>query len=159
MFENSLEIKSNCYPRTAIVAAKLCSTFTSLLNISRDGDSTTSMSSLFQCFITLSVKKVFLTSNLNLPWCNSRPFSLNLSLLTGNKRKTQVQHIHSLSLVLQVGHPVIGGDQLSQAAPAIHKTKLSGPDSLVVLHVPCDGSQNDLFCHLPLAQEARLTDL
>jgi len=30
----------------------------------------TSLGSLFQCLTTLSVKKCFLTSNLNLPWCN-----------------------------------------------------------------------------------------
>lgn len=90
-----------------------------------------------------------------LAWCNLRPFPLNLSLLTGDKRKAQVEHTHSLSLLLQVGHPVMEGDQVSQAAPAFHKPKLAGPDSLVVLH----GSQNDLLCDLPLAQEVRLTDL
>jgi len=47
-----------------------------LLNTSRDGASTTSLGSLFQCFTTLSVKKFFLISNLNLPWCNLRPFPL-----------------------------------------------------------------------------------
>jgi len=31
------------------------------------GDSTTSLGSLFQCLTTLSVKKLFLISNLNLP--------------------------------------------------------------------------------------------
>ena len=40
------------------------------LNTSRDGDSTTSLRSLFQCLTTLSVKEFFLTSNLKLPWCN-----------------------------------------------------------------------------------------
>lgn len=69
-----------------------------------------------------------------LAWCNLRPFPLNLSLLTGDKRKAQVEHTHSLSLLLQVGHPVMEGDQVSQAAPAFHKPKLAGPDSLVVLH-------------------------
>ena len=34
---------------------------TCLLNTSRDGDSTTSLGSLFQCLTTLSVKKFFLT--------------------------------------------------------------------------------------------------
>ncbi|KAK4826388.1 hypothetical protein QYF61_008059, partial [Mycteria americana] len=38
-----------------------------LLNTSRDGDSTTSLGSLFQCLITLSVKKNFLISSLNVP--------------------------------------------------------------------------------------------
>jgi len=40
---------------------------TCYLNTSRDGDSTTSLGSLFQCLTTLSVKKFFLISNLKLP--------------------------------------------------------------------------------------------
>ncbi|EOB03656.1 hypothetical protein Anapl_02449, partial [Anas platyrhynchos] len=42
----------------------LSSTSKRLLKTSRDGDSTTSLGSLFQCLATLSVKKFFLTSNL-----------------------------------------------------------------------------------------------
>ncbi|KAK4821803.1 hypothetical protein QYF61_003832 [Mycteria americana] len=53
-----------------------------------DGDSTTSLGSLFQCLTTLLVKKFFLISNLNLPWRNLRPFSLVLSLVTWEKRPT-----------------------------------------------------------------------
>ncbi|KAK4824091.1 hypothetical protein QYF61_010602 [Mycteria americana] len=53
-----------------------------------DGDSTTSLGSLFQCLTTLSVKKFFLISNLNLPWHNLRPFPLVLSLVTWEKRPT-----------------------------------------------------------------------
>jgi len=49
-------------------------TSTHLLNISRDGDSATSLGSLFQCLTTLLVKKFFLITNLNLPWHNLRPF-------------------------------------------------------------------------------------
>jgi len=52
----------------------------------QDGDSTTSLGSLFQC-LTLSVK-FFLISNLNLPWCNLRPFPLVLSPVTSEKRPT-----------------------------------------------------------------------
>ncbi|KAK4831110.1 LOW QUALITY PROTEIN: hypothetical protein QYF61_015413 [Mycteria americana] len=63
-------------------------TSTRLLNTSRDGDSTTSLGSLFQCLITLSVKKNFLISSLNLPWRNLRPFPLVLSLVTWEKRLT-----------------------------------------------------------------------
>jgi len=36
----------------------------------QDGDSTTSLGSLFQCLTTFSVKKFFLIFSLNLPWCN-----------------------------------------------------------------------------------------
>jgi len=48
-------------------------TSTCFLNTSRDGDSTTSLGSLFQCLTTLSVQKISLISNLYLPWCNLRP--------------------------------------------------------------------------------------
>jgi len=37
------------------------------LNPSRDGDSTTALGSLFQCLTSLSLKKFFLISSLNLP--------------------------------------------------------------------------------------------
>ena len=52
------------------------------LNTSRDGDS---LGSLFQCLTTLSVKKFFLISNLNLPWQNLRPLPLILSLVIQEK--------------------------------------------------------------------------
>jgi len=44
----------------------------------------TSMESL----TTLSVKKLLLISNLNLPWCNLRPFPLVLSPVSSEKRPT-----------------------------------------------------------------------
>jgi len=44
---------------------------TYFLNMSRDGDSTTSLGSAFQHLTTVSQKKFFLTSNLNLLWCIS----------------------------------------------------------------------------------------
>ena len=49
-------------------------TSTHFFNTSRDGHSTTSLGSLFQCLTTLSVKKFFPIPNLNLPWHNLRPF-------------------------------------------------------------------------------------
>ena len=52
---------------------------THLLNTSRGGDSTTTLGSLFQWSTTLRVKEFFLIPNLNLPWCNLRPFPLMLS--------------------------------------------------------------------------------
>ena len=60
----------------------LSTTSTLSLSTSRNGDSTISLGSLFQYFTTLSEKKFFLISNLNLPWHNLRLFSLILSLLT-----------------------------------------------------------------------------
>ena len=58
------------------------------LNTSRDGDSTTSLGSLFQCLTTLSANNFFLISNLNLPWCILKPFPLVLSPVTSEKRPT-----------------------------------------------------------------------
>ncbi|KAK4830462.1 hypothetical protein QYF61_011186, partial [Mycteria americana] len=74
-------IESNHKPNTAKNHHYTMSLSTSSkrpLNTSRDGDSTTSLGSLFQCLITLSVKKNFLISSLNLPWRNLRPFPLVL---------------------------------------------------------------------------------
>ena len=67
--ETSKIIKSNRQPNTTM-PTKPCPEVpvsTRFLNISRDGDSTTSLGSLFQCLTILSVKKFFLVSNLNLP--------------------------------------------------------------------------------------------
>ena len=61
-------------------------TSTRFFNTSRDGDSTTSLGSLFQCLTTVSVKKFFLISNLNFPWHNLRPLPLILSLVTWDHR-------------------------------------------------------------------------
>jgi len=61
-------IKYNCQPNTTM-AAKSCPGVPYLhvfLNTSRDGDSTTSLGILFQFLTTLSVKKFFLISSLNL---------------------------------------------------------------------------------------------
>ena len=65
----------------------LSATSKSFLNISRDGDSTTSLGSPFQLLTTVS-KMIFLMSNLKLPWCNLQPFPLILSLVTWEKRPT-----------------------------------------------------------------------
>jgi len=78
--EKKLKIESNCELNTAKFTTKPCPMSTHLLNTSGDGDSTTSLGSLFQCLTTFSVKMFFLISNLNLPWCNLRLFPLVLSL-------------------------------------------------------------------------------
>ncbi|XP_064022172.1 fibrinogen-like protein 1-like protein isoform X1 [Pogoniulus pusillus] len=57
-----------------------------LLNTSRNGDSTTSLGSLFQCLKALLVKKFLLTSSLNFPWCNLRPFPLGSNLTFNTSR-------------------------------------------------------------------------
>ena len=46
------------------------------------------MGSLFQCFTTLLMKKLFLLSNLNFPWGSLRLCPLALSLVSREKRPT-----------------------------------------------------------------------
>ena len=77
----------------------LSTTSKQFLNTSRDGNSTTSLGTLFQCLTTLSVKTFFLISNLNLPWFNLRPFPLILSPVTSEKRPTSIL-LHSCLLVI-----------------------------------------------------------
>jgi len=55
-------------------------TLTLSLNTSRDGDSTTSLGSLFHYLTILSENNFFLIFNLNLPWCNLKPLPLILLL-------------------------------------------------------------------------------
>ncbi|KAK4832683.1 hypothetical protein QYF61_025144 [Mycteria americana] len=56
----------------------------------KDGDSTTSLGSLFQCLITLLMKKFFMISSLNLPWCNLSRFLLSYHLLLRRRNKTHL---------------------------------------------------------------------
>ena len=56
-----------------------------LLAADRPGASTTSLGSLFQCLTTLSVKKCFLMSSVNLLWHSFEPFPCGLSLDTRKK--------------------------------------------------------------------------
>jgi len=49
--------------------------------------------------------------------------------------KVQVDIIHSLSLIHQVDHLVVDGDQVGQARPVFRKPMLTGPDFLVVLYM------------------------
>jgi len=57
------------------------------LKTSWDNDSITSLGSWLQCITTLSEKKFFLITNLNLPWCNLRPFPPILSKKMEKKMK------------------------------------------------------------------------
>lgn len=52
------------------------------LKTTRGGDSTTSLGSLFQCCMSLSVSKFLIISNLDLSWCNLKPFPIVLLLGT-----------------------------------------------------------------------------
>jgi len=83
-------MKSNCQPNTTIPAK----TYPEVPHLhvfwTPPGmvDSTTSLSSLFRCLTTHSVKKFFLTSTLNVPWRNLRPLPLLLLLVSWEKRPT-----------------------------------------------------------------------
>ncbi|KAK4807471.1 hypothetical protein QYF61_008239 [Mycteria americana] len=96
-------------------------TWKSLPEIIRDGDSTTSLGSLFQCLTTLSVKKFFLMSNLNLPWRNWRPFPLILSLVTWEKRPTP-----PLDSLLSES------DEVSPQPPFLQAEQAQGPQPLPI---------------------------
>ena len=63
--------------------------------------------------------------------------------------KVQVDDIHSLSFILQLGHVVIEGDQVGQAGPAFDEPMSAGPDPLDVLHMPGEHTQDELFHNLP----------
>jgi len=90
----------------------LNATSTWLPNISRDSYSTSSLGSLFQCLITVSEKKFFLISNLNLFWCNLGPFPLVLLLLSErgglspphNNLLSSLLPFREISFVLSVVH-------------------------------------------------------
>lgn len=45
----------------------------------REGNCTASLGSLLQCLTTLSMKKLYLISNVNVPWCNLKMFPHFLS--------------------------------------------------------------------------------
>ena len=66
--------------------------------------------------------------------------------------KVQVDDIDSLSLIHQVCHLVIVGDQVGQAGPAFHEPMLAGPDPLVVLHTPGERPQEESLHNLAWQQ-------
>lgn len=77
----------------------LSGTSTNLFNTSSNGDSTTSLSSLFQFLTTLSMKKFFLISSLNISWCNLKEFSYVLSFFTLSEKTPSSLHLISGSCI------------------------------------------------------------
>jgi len=57
--------------------------------------------------------------------------------------KLQADYVNSLALIHQAGHSIIRGAQVFQAGPAFQEPMLAGSDPLVVLHVPCDATQDE----------------
>ena len=55
-----------------------------------------------------------------------------------------IDYINSLSLIHQVGHLIIEGDQVGQVGPAFHEPMLAVPNPQVAPHMLCDLPQDDL---------------
>lgn len=69
-------------------------TSTRLLNPPRGWDSTLALASLFSGLTTLSMKTCFLISNLNLAWCNLRPFPQESNEDIGVHKSQGFRHSH-----------------------------------------------------------------
>ncbi|KAK4827084.1 hypothetical protein QYF61_014186 [Mycteria americana] len=68
------------------------------LNVSRDGESTTSLGNLFQCLTTLILKNFFLVSSLNLPPFRPPLSTERLQCLPGSLLFSKLSNSNSLSL-------------------------------------------------------------
>ncbi|KAK4826673.1 LOW QUALITY PROTEIN: hypothetical protein QYF61_010682 [Mycteria americana] len=84
-------------------------------------NSTTSLGSLFQCLIILSIKKFFLISNLNLPWHNLRPLPLSLSL----RRRDRPPPLYNLLSAVE-------GDKVSPQPPFLQAKQHQFPQLLLI---------------------------
>ncbi|RMC17334.1 hypothetical protein DUI87_05915 [Hirundo rustica rustica] len=62
--------------------------------------------------------------------------------------EVQIDNIHSLSCIHQVGHLVIKRDQVDQTQLTPPKPVLAWSDTLAILCMLCDGTQDDLFQNL-----------
>ena len=122
----------------------LSTTSKQFLNTSRDGDSTTSVWSLFQCLTTLFVKKCFLISNLNLSWHNLRPFPLVLSPVRRDQPLFPVLAVSTFQILEEINKvsPQPSFPQTKQ--PQFLQSLLIG-HILQALHKPC--------CSLDLLQD------
>jgi len=63
--------------------------------------------------------------------------------------KVQIDGIHRLSLIHEVGHLVIAADEVGQGGPAFHEPMLTGTDPLVVFHMPVESTQGEFPHNLP----------
>ncbi|KAK4820995.1 hypothetical protein QYF61_009461 [Mycteria americana] len=103
-----------------LVVLPQSATSTRPVNSSRDGDSTTSLGSLFQCLITLSVKKFLIISNLNLPWHNLTPSPL----LLGRRDRP---HLSTTSFQV-----VVESDEVSPQPPFLQAEQPQVPQPLLI---------------------------
>lgn len=103
---------------------------THLLDMSRNCDSTTSLGSLVQCLTTLPMKKFFLTPNLNLPWCNLRPFAHIL--------RTPLSYVSYID--------VLNSNFKSTVVPTESQIKCKEMLEVHNLFLPCQGSTYSCRC-------------
>lgn len=103
----------------------LSTTSTHLSNSSRNGDSTTPLDSLFQWLTTLLVKKMFLVSDLKLPWQTWGLFLFSCCLLLG-RRDCEVR-LTSLQATFR----------LLQRAISFLFSRLNNPIPLAASHKTC----------------------
>lgn len=98
---------------------------------------------------------VFLPSQQYIHPSHEQPFSSGECMGNGIKCFAEVQenNIHSLSFIHQAQCCILEGVQVSQAGSAFHPPMLTGFNNKVVLHVPCDSTQDDvhLTCKIVLA--------
>lgn len=85
--------KSNCRQHPPTMPVSLSAASLHFFNTPRNGDFPPSLGSLCQCLTALLEKKLLLTSNLNLPWCNIK--SLALVLLTSSAAELYYSPQHS----------------------------------------------------------------
>jgi len=97
------------------------------LNVSRHGDSSTSLESLFQHLTTLTENEAFLISNLDLPRNNLRPLPLILSLVTWEKRPTPT----STNMATTIFQVVEESDKVSAEPPLPQTEKSQFPQLLL----------------------------
>ena len=111
----------------------LITTSTCVLNISGDGDSTTSLGRMFQCLTTLSQNKFILISNLNLSWCNFRPYPLFLPLVTWEGKEFDC-HIATISF-----QEIVENYKISSDPPLLRTKQTQFPQLMLtrlVLQIP-----------------------
>jgi len=97
---------------------------THFLNTSGDGDSTTSLGSLFQCFTALSEKIFFLISNLKLPWRNLRHL-LSYCCYLGEEAEP-----HLATTSFQAG---VDSNSISPEPPLLQTNQFQFPPPLLII--------------------------
>ena len=100
-------------------------TSTCLLNTSRDGDSTTSLGSLFQCLTTLSVKKFF-------PNIQSEPPLMQLEAIASCPVGSFLGEETNTLLITTTFHVIVENNKVSPQPPPLHTKQPQSPPTLLI---------------------------